>query len=273
MSLRSFISLFNKHRLSVSTVFLDLHKIADHTIQLSDKELFLSVYGTYEEPLFIARNVGIFLDILNLDKKIVKTYKESIDYKRDNKFIYLTYKGMLKTLFIYSTTLIALEFMHWYEINFTEVLPYIEHVHEIFSKFEFPCIYLLYIGNYKEYQNVYKFGRTENFNRRYRELNKTYNCVFKICTLQFIDPEYLSSAEVDVHRLVTPYSIVIENHVELIALLNPNLLIEQYKAIGKKYSVHNKILREQIIDLQYRNKILALELQVLKNKNPENEEV
>jgi len=271
MSFRAFISLFNKPRLSISNVFLDLRKIADYTIQLKDKELFLSVYGSYEEPLFVSRNIGTFLNMVDLDKKIIKNYEELIDYKRDNNFTYLTYKGMLKTLFIYSTTLVALEFMDWYKINFTEVLPYIEHVHEIFSKFEFPCIYLLYIGNYKEYQNVYKFGRTENFNRRYRELNKTYNCVFKICALQFVDPEYLSSAEVDVHKLVTPYTVLIENHVELIALLNPNSLIEQYKAIGKKYSIHNKILREQIIDLQYRNKILTLELQVLKNTNSEND--
>ena len=243
-----------------------LQKLADYVISLNNKDMIVSAFGSYEEPLFLLNGVEAYLDNYNLKKNVQKTYEYNIDYKNNNNNIYLTYKGMLKTFFIHSSSNIAFEFMHWYSINFTDLIAYSENIHEIFSKFEFPCIYLLYIGNYREYVNVYKFGRTENFHRRYKELNKQYNCIFRLSTLQYIDPEYLSRAEAEVVQTIVPYLIKVDNHVELISISNPRLIFEKYKLLGKKYSVHNKVLREQLNDIQYKYTILDLELKLLKSK-------
>lgn len=137
---------------------------------------------------------------------------------------------------------------------------------DIFSKFEFPCIYLLKLDKYNGYDNIYKFGRTDNFNRRYKEHIKTYN-VFPIITiLQYIDINYLSNAENDVKKYMNEINsiISIEKHNELVLLSEKNIkvIINLYKNIGEKYTINTNILQCQIYELTNRNNLLVKENEV-----------
>lgn len=141
-------------------------------------------------------------------------------------------------------------------------------IYDIF-RFKFPCIYLLKIGGYREYTNVYKFGRTDNFIRRYKEHNKSYNLVLSIIILQYIDNEYLSKAENDIRKYMRDISALIqdEQHNELVSLSDNQIktLVDIYSEISQKYSVKNNSLQENINELNHQIEIL--------NKNNEIEDL
>jgi hypothetical protein len=131
---------------------------------------------------------------------------------------------------------------------------------DIFSKFEFPCIYLLNIGKYKEFDNIYKFGRTDNFIRRYKEHSKNYNIIPIISTLQYIDVDYLSKAELDIKNyMVAINSIIdIEGHEEFVKLTDKQVksLISIYKDISKKYTTKTDYLQDKINNLNHQIELL-----------------
>lgn len=226
------------------------------TVCIDTHNFNLEIKKINNEDSFKIASLLTELKITENIKNIINTLEKKIDYVMDGeKNIYLTYPGLIKFLFIYTNTTTAINFQKWYEINITGKDLYIETLYDIFSTFTFPCIYLLCTKNYKQYDIVYKFGRTDNFIRRYKELNKLYVTTFNIIILQYIDPEYLSKAETQVHKFVMDNIIKIENHVELFTIENISPVIDLYKEIGSKYSVKNKKLQEDIEKLNYELKI------------------
>jgi hypothetical protein len=250
---------------------ISINKINSKQVGIGDKILNLEIYESNGITLFdldIITNDLVIIDynlsITKIQKKVNKYDKQDL-FTIDNK-MYLTYSGLVRILFLLPSSLYAIDFIKWYENDYSTKNLYVNVVCEIFSKFEFPCVYLLHIGTYKNNINVYKFGRTNNFIRRYKELNKYYECVFKICLLQYVDPDHLSKAETDIHKILQNNIISLENYTELFSIHDINPVIAEYKKIGASYSLTNKEIYGRLIELQYQLKILELENQLLKVK-------
>lgn len=239
------------------------------TINTDDTVIPIATF-TYDLIIVDAVSINEESYYYTKDVSIIKNLNPSIDYKyfRVNKTrcIYFTYSGICKVLFTLYESSIGIKFLSWYADYICK--SYQSIVSEIFNKFLFPCVYLLHVDEYKGHINVYKFGRTDNFNRRYKELNRQYNTVFKIVTLQYIDPEFLSKAETEVQKRVVGSIIKIDNHTELFSINEISELIEFYKELGSKYNTKNKKLQEDITKLQYdysllihKNTILELQME------------
>ena len=223
--------------------------------------------NTYKSTNTILFNIDPICKTFKKDIDI-STFTEKIEYQCIESVNCLTYNGVMKYFYVYLTSKHAIDFQKWYEIEIMENQNYCNVLLSLFSNFDFPCIYLLYIGNYKGYTNVYKFGRTDNFYRRYKELNKHYSTTFKITTLQFIDPEYLPKAEVEVNKFVSKYLIPdLENFTELISIDSINPVIALYKELGIKWSTNTKNLKEKISELEHKLEIVERDNLILKKDN------
>lgn len=247
--------------------------------------------------LFRVKDVATEFDTPKLRDSITdkrSTYEENVDYKKLNTggnspYLYLTYIGLLRFIFVSRGSKVVSEVQRWimdiiYKCQFgnreertslvkTIVPNYSDIVCDIFSKFEFSCIYLIGIGNYKEHTNVYKFGRTNDFNRRYKEHTKTYNTIPTVCILQHVDTDYLPKAEVDVKQYMTDINVLIqtENHDELVTLTDKQVksVMNIYKHIGHTYSAKTDVLQEQITTLKHQLELLErdTELKLLKERH------
>lgn len=255
---------------------------------INGKELTMEIRTTgpisMDTILFRVKDVSIEFDIPKLRDTIVDkrtSYEEDIDYKKiittgHTPYLYLTYTGFLKCIFISRGSKIVSDVQRWitsiiYKCQFgskedkitlvKNIVPeYSDIVCNIFSKFEFSCVYLLGIGNYKEYSNVYKFGRTNDFNRRYKEHAKTYNTIPTVCILQHVDIDYLSKAETDIKQYMQDINALlpVENHDELVSLTDKQVksTMNMYKHISGTYSSKIDILQEQITLLQHQIELL-----------------
>lgn len=221
--------------------------------------------------------------VVNEDYKYIKIYGS-----KGRPYLYLTFLGLLRFAFVSRSSNTSKKitkwandilFTHQYgsnkqrnELATTLTSSYQSIVSDIFSKFEFPCIYLLGIGNYREFTNVYKFGRTDNFNRRYKEHSKMYNVVPTVCILQYIDTDYLSKAEVDIKNYMSSINALIqtENHDELVSLSDKQLkmVISVYKDMSHKYSSKIDVLQDRINELNHQIELLVRdnEIKILKEQ-------
>jgi hypothetical protein len=230
----------------------------------------------------ISRSNSSFVE--NEDYKYIK-----VDGKKGKPFLYFTFLGLIRYAYVSKTSsLISRSIIKWatnilyihqygsdkQKSNLASTLiNYQSIVSDIFSKFEFPCIYLLNIGHYKEYNNVYKFGRTDNFYRRYKEHNKTYNTICSVCIIQYIDVDYLSKAEVEVKNYMISINalIQVENHDELVVLEDKQIktVINIYKYISNTYSTKINNLQDNINTLQHEKELLIrdTEIKLLKEQH------
>ena len=237
-------------------------------------------------------------------KTMILKMKENIEYKyitiNDNKkFIYLTYIGLIKTTLNKKGPEYTANMQRWLidklhisknyairNLSVNNTVGYSDIICNIFSKFEFSCIYLLNIGTYvdkntgQEYTDVYKFGRSIDFNRRYKEHNKNYKTTCIICTIQYIDPELLSNAETDVKNYMTDINAMLNcsEQDELVQLKEKQIksVINQYKIIGQLYSFKMNKFQREIVDLhhqlelnkeKYNNELLLKDIEILKLEN------
>lgn len=267
--MKAFFNLFLKKKQTFDLI--NYVTIGTYHITIDDTTINLDIKKINDEYIFY------ILDQLNNKSisYIIKEFKFNNDeYKKiniaGNDQIYLTYLGMLRILSITLSAKTSILFQEWYDTNLQNKNIYSKNVIEIFNKFNFPCIYLLYIGDYRGHTNIYKFGRTDNFHRRYKELNKSYSTIFKIQILQYIDPEFLSKAEADIRKYVINYLIKIDNFNELISILDIDNLVNFYKELGKKYSNKNNYLQEQIKTLIHENEILQYQIEILKMQQSKN---
>ena len=167
------------------------------------------------------------------------------------------------------------------EVLVSEVMNMdVANVRAMFNKYAstFPCIYLLSLGLVKDLKQtfnigndvdeslmVYKFGRTEDFERRLFELQKQYGKMINVCInvvfFHTIDIKYLSQAETSVNQFCTNFSkrLLVENYKELVIFNSTELreVKNQYKMLGDLYMGATAGLQKQIGDLKHENEVLV----------------
>lgn len=211
------------------------------------------------------------------------------------KCLYLTYKGIVRVLLVSRNKNVE-KFQEWaFNTLFTCQIGSIEEKEELvsevmnmdvanvramFNKYAstFPCIYLLSLGLVKDLKQtfnigddmdgslmVYKFGRTEDFERRLFELQKQYGKMRNVCInvvfFHTIDIKYLSEAETSVNQFCTNFSkrLLVENYKELVIFNSTELreVKNQYKMLGDLYMGATAGLQKQIGDLKHENEVLV----------------
>ncbi|AKI80165.1 hypothetical protein QJ850_gp534 [Acanthamoeba polyphaga mimivirus] len=219
------------------------------------------------------------------------------------KVIYLTYYGLIKFLMSVNTTKNydrCRKFQQWaceklFAIQFgtddqkkelvANVLGVsIKDVKTVFNKTAntFPCIYLFSIGTVKNLRKmlnipnnisddlyVYKWGLTDDIERRAGQHNRNFQKEFKGCHVKvelvyfgLIDPQYLSKAEKDLKEIIEDrkHNLVCNSHKELAIIPNGksmNVLKKDYDRISIQYSGHLKNLAAKLTKAQ--EKIIYLE--------------
>ena len=240
------------------------------------------------------------------------TEKETI-----KKSLYLTYEGMLRVLFV-SRNENATKFRKWATNKIFTIQMGSKHEKQklgtqllkvdlktfkaVFDSYAstFPCIYLLSLGKVKDLRDtfnisndindistVYKYGFTEDLERRLREHTSEYgkmkNVDISLSLFHMVDNKYMSKAENDVKHLFNVFdkSLNVDSNDETlnkkrkeIVVLNDKeykQITEHYKLIGLKYIGSTQFLQDKVQELQNEIKIINLnkeiEVQKLTNEN------
>lgn len=210
------------------------------------------------------------------------------------KQLYITYTGMLKILFC-SRCGIADKFVEWAtDTIFTVQMGSEEHKVELGSKIigqsvknvravfktcskKVPCIYQFSLGtaetlrksmslpdNIKDDFIIIKYGLTEDLDRRsaehVREYEKIDGVKLGLMEFSYIDPKFLSEAEVDIKDFFNTAEIQVkyENYSELVAIdpKHEKQIKKQYKFIATEYQGSIKDLIDEIKELK--TKIIAI---------------
>lgn len=241
------------------------------------------------------------------------------------KSLYLTYEGILRVLFV-SRNENASVFRKWatnklFTIQMgskeekqklgTQLLKVdLKTFKAVFDSYAstFPCIYLLSLGKVKDLRDtfnispeisdkmtVYKYGFTEDLERRLKEHNLDYgkmkNVNVNLSVFHMIDVKYISKAENDVRNLFEAFgkklivnertNTVENNETESSQQKRKELVVfdekeykqitEHYKLIGLKYIGSTQYLQDKVQELQNEIKILnlnrELDVQKLVNEN------
>jgi hypothetical protein len=203
------------------------------------------------------------------------------------KELFLTYRGMLRCLFV-SRNNKTDNFISWAtKTLFVAQLGTTEQKDELVSKIkgvsysaiqelfsinarDLPCIYLTAFNKvknlrkemnidmkYKDDDIVYKFGLTKSFeirkNGHKSEYKKIENLIdMKLVQYTYIDPLYVNEAENDIKNMLEEYKINWENHDELVVIPNNMLKFVNtlYTNIGMRYSGHTQEFMKKINDLE-----------------------
>jgi hypothetical protein len=271
---------------------------------------------------FKVSDVSKCFDMKYLDDSLYKLngcYERNIHYKiffirvspnqvrneMIKKCLYLTYKGLLRVLFV-SRNKNAERFQDWAEDCLftiqmgkgeekvklgTSILNIPEKTYRaVFNKHadKLPSIYLIYLGNVKELRKtfeidnsfpddsgVYKYGFTDDLGRRVGEHEDKYgkleNVKIVLTTFHGIDPKYLRDAENDIKEECNAYEINLqtEGYKELIVLNKKQLehVKKNYGRIGRDYAGHSAELQEQIVKLKNDLKDRDHTIELLKKDN------
>ena len=206
-----------------------------------------------------------FRHVNNMSKLTNKKYKTAL---------YLTYKGILRVLFV-SRSGNAEKFQDWAEERLftvqmgskeakiklgTDILNISAKTYNaVFDSYasNFPSIYLLSLGkvsalretfkidpNVADNLVVYKYGFTKNLSQRFKEHTSTYgklpNVVINLSTFHYIDIKYISEAEGKVRSLCNTFNknLIVDGYNELIALdEKEQVQIKQwYKHTGNEFA-------------------------------------
>ena len=217
----------------------------------------------------------------------IKTSKKTDAKTTIKKELFLTYRGMLRCLFV-SRNNKTDNFISWATktlfvaqmgttVQKDELVSKIKGVsysaiQELFSinARDLPCVYLSAFNTvktlrkemnidmkYKDEDIVYKFGLTKSFeirkNGHKSEYKKIENLIdMKLVQYTYIDPLYISEAENDIKNMLEEYKINWENHDELVVIPNNMLkfINTVYTNIGMKYSGHSHQFMKKINDLE-----------------------
>ena len=279
----------------------------------------------HDKIYFKVKDVMIDFGLPNLNTTILHpdtSYKFNVHYKyficndfyalksKTNKKnngmtseMFLTYKGILKVLFL-SHSGRADKFVDWVtKTVFVVQMGSNEQRNQLVSNIKgvsyntiqelfninarsLPCVYLTAfntVGILREKMNIdpfipcdwiiYKYGLTKSFSTRKNGHKAEYKTIadlieMKLVYYTYIDPIYLSEAEKEIKISLEHYKIKYENHDELVAI-SPNSLKDVkkiYELIGLKYSGHTEEFNREIIKLN--NKIENLMTQI-ENKDKE----
>lgn len=220
--------------------------------------------------------------------------------KNNTKYIYLTYKGLIKLLYV-SRSKNAEHFQDWSnKILFTHQFGSKEEktllassllgvdtnaVKEVFraDTNTLPCVYLFSLNQAKELREsmnlgesikddsiVCKYGFTNNISRRTSEhlskFGKINGCSLRLRYYSYVDPQYLSQAETDISDFMKFSNFKIEyfNNEEIVVIPKEHMKIveKQYHQISKSYMGHIAELVTKIKNMESQ-----LELQKLNYEN------
>lgn len=220
----------------------------------------------------------------NLENKVNKKIDTKPIIKKE---LFLTYRGMLRCLFV-SRNNKTDNFISWAtktlfvaQLGTTEQKDMLvskikgvsyNAIQELFSinARDLPCIYLTAFNKvgilrknmnidmkYKDDDIVYKFGLTKSFeirkNGHKSEYKKIENLIdMKLVQYTYIDPLYVNEAENDIKNMLEEYKLNWENHDELVVIPNNMLKFVNtlYTNIGMRYSGHTQEFMKKINDLE-----------------------
>jgi len=248
--------------------------------------------------------------IKNRHYKYFYTAKTNNDGNGKIKKLYLTYIGLLRVLFASRGAAVD-KFVDWASKTlFTSRMGSsdqkkklasnllgvsIEAVKQVFNKTvnKLPCIYLLSIGcvkdlrktlnigdKYNDKDYVYKYGRTEDLERRIKEHERTYGKLqgsqLELIINGFIDPQYVAEAETKLKHIFWEMNLSYDHakHKELaiIPAKKMDMIKEQYDLISQAYMGHISTLMSKLkdknaeIDLlkeRHKNELLMMEKALL----------
>lgn len=215
------------------------------------------------------------------------------------KYLYLSYEGMLRVLFVSRNDRVK-PFMKWAtktlfthqmgseedkQVLGTDLLNLsLKTYRAVFKSYasKFPCIYLLSLGKvgalretfgiasdlYKDDAVVYKYGFTEDLERRLSEHETKYgklaNVVVQLSTFQMIDVKYTSDAEGDFRHTCKSFqkSLEVPGYHELIVLDEKELgqMKKQFRYIGNDYAGASADLQRKIQELEDENRELKRDI-------------
>ena len=291
-------------------------KNAPPILHLSDAEKFHDVDGRVidietrgerdrKKIYFKVKDVSIGFEMPSLDKNIMfkeRGFERGIHYttfKRESMVhnvnsnstnkpckttLYLTYKGLLRVLFVSRNKHVD-KFQDWAEEKLFTIqlgskeqkvklgtdlcnIP-LKTYQAIFESHtsNFPSIYLVSLGKVRDVRAtfeisdtisddsvVYKFGFTKDFARRIGEHNLKYSKLHGVTVdvkwFQNIDIKYLKEAEAEVKEECSAYGTRIypPGHIELIVLNDKQFdhMQKSYRRIGKEYAGATAELNETI---------------------------
>lgn len=226
--------------------------------------------------------------ICNLEENSRPKASKKTDTKPTiKKELFLTYRGMLRCLFV-SRNNKTDNFISWAtKTLFVAQMGTTKQKDELVSKIkgvsysaiqelfsinarDLPCVYLSAFNTvgvlrkemnidikYKDDDIVYKFGLTKSFeirkNGHKSEYKKIENLIdMKLVQYTYIDPLYVNEAENDIKNMLEEYKINWENHDELVVIPNNMLKFVNtlYTNIGMRYSGHTQEFMKKINDLE-----------------------
>jgi hypothetical protein len=153
---------------------------------------------------------------------------------------------------------------------------------DVFRKYnnKLSVIYLIRIGKVKDMRKsldipssipdtnyIYKYGFTDDLNRRYKEHVKTYSQYegsnIEMETFSFVEPKYNSNAETDIKDINDSFNTIhkFEKFSELIILdiKQKEATKKIFQAVSKKYMGYSEELQKEISELRNEIEILKME--------------
>ena len=279
---------------------------------------------------FNVKDVSVGFEMLRLNDTLTnkeRGYTRNIDYKimfirskhindvswTIKKCLFLTYKGLLRVLFVSRNKHVD-KFQDWAEEKlFTIQMGTREQKVKLGAEIlntsprtlkavldkhaaNFPSIYLMSLGKVRELREtfgipadklddskVYKFGFTEDLSRRVIELENQYSKIKGVTvsmgTFHVIDTKYTSEAENKVRELCGAFEVRINKTVqgfnELVVLDDKQFAIvrDLYSKYGENFAGATLGLQKQIVELKDRIKEYENEIIRLKMTIQYNDEL
>lgn len=242
--------------------------------------------GTYIEGIHYKNYI-----VKNVDNHRVVGRVKNLDLSNNKKLfknIFLTYKGVLKVLFT-SRSKKAEEFQDWTEETlFTAQMGSREEKEVLGSRLldldirvyrnmikkhasSFPCIYLLSLGKVKDLRQglgihqcveddltVYKYGFTEDFDRRLNEHSRNYSkikgVVVDVALYHIVDVIYISKAETYIKNLFARLGkkLDVPENSELVALSAKDFSYTKsdFESVAKIYAGHTREIQCKLSELE-----------------------
>lgn len=188
------------------------------------KHFNIEIYGTYEEPLFKAKDIGDLLNIKNIRQTLTNFDKDEVcntyvtdSSGRNQEMNMLTEQGLYKMLMI-SRKPIAKEFQKWVfnivkqiRLNSNNKLQKLEFYKEPSYK-ELPLEEIVYC-NTTDIEGIYKVGETGSTSKKRRSTSQT-PCVIDIKTLYEVKTVNSKVLEDVVHLALHRYRVSKREHFE-----------------------------------------------------------
>jgi hypothetical protein len=235
-----------------------------------------------------------FRDIEQNGSVLVDTPDQNDPIERQNRHLYLTYSGLVHVIHA-SRTGIANQFRLWLEdIVFAAWFGTTEQRVRVSAKIlnvcadqiaaimgkcanNIACIYLIDIKRQSNGRRVYKYGRTNNVQRRFREHTKTYGADIQLVKFGFIPTSACVQAENDLKSFVKDFAYQgdedLADKVELIQLNDEERdytiarMLEIADAVGGNMRDQLTIYTDQLKDKDHQLELKDRDLELAESRH------